>query len=215
MLESLTKLNEEQLELLKNLIDLGKIVIPSLATLFAVLLGARIGYRFSLKRFEIEKRLDFISQQVTEFYSPLVGCRMRIRASSELRVELSSACGTTWKKICEEQSTPFLDHEKHFEPFKKQIEDENQRFPKYLLPLYDEMVDRFTKKYWLAENTTKEFYKPFCRYVELWHRYYDEAIPPRVLEEVKIDESDLMPFYEDLEKNLNCLTGKIAKKEKC
>ena len=188
MPESLTQLNKEQLELLNNLIEFGKIAVPSLITLLAVFLGARVGYRFSLKRFKLEKRLDFICQQVTEFYSPLVGCRMRIRASSELRVELSGACGTAWKKICKEQPTPFLDHEKHFEPFKKQIEDENQRFPKYLLPLYDQMVDIFTKKYWLAENSTKEFYKPFCRYVELWHRFYDDAIPPRVLEEVRIVE---------------------------
>lgn len=34
-----------------------------------------------------------------------------------------------------------------------------------------------------------EFYKPFCRYVELWHRFYDDdTIPPCVLEEVTIDE---------------------------
>lgn len=206
-------MNKEQLELLNNLIEFGKIAIPSLITLLAVFLGARVGYRFSLKRFKLEKKLDFISQQVTEFYSPLVGCRMRIRASSELRVELSGACGTAWKKICEEQPTPFLDHEKHFEPFKKQIEGENKRFPKYLLPLYDQMVDIFTKKYWLAENSTKEFYKPFCRYVELWHRFYDDAIPPRVLEEVRIDEKDLIPFYEDLETNLNSLRGELAQKK--
>ncbi|MEW6614789.1 MAG: hypothetical protein AB1401_04925 [Thermodesulfobacteriota bacterium] len=206
-------MNKEQLELLNNLIEFGKIAVPSLITLLAVFLGARVGYRFSLKRFNLEKRLDFISQQVTEFYSPMVGFRMRIRASSELRVELSSACGTAWGKICEEQPTPFLEHEKHFEPFKKQIEDENQRFPKYLLPLYDQMVDNFAKKYWLAENSTKEFYKPFCTYVELWHRFYDDAIPPRALEEVKIEEKDLLPFYENLEETLNSLRGELAQKE--
>jgi hypothetical protein len=213
MPDSVTQMNKEQLELLNNLVEFGKIAVPSIITLLAVILGARVGFRFSLKRFKHEKRLDFINQQVTEFYSPLVGCRMRIRSSSELRVELSSACGTAWKKICDEQPTPFLDHEKHFEPFKKQIEDENQRFPKYLLPLYDQMVDIFTKKLWLAENSTKEFYKPFCRYVELWHRFYDDAIPPRVLEEVTIDEKDLLPFYEDLERNLNALRSELSQKK--
>ena len=74
------------------------------------------------------------------------------------------------------------------------------------------MVDIFTKKYWLAENSTKKFYKPFCKYVELWHRFYDDAIPPRVLEEVRIVEKDLIPFYENLETNLNSLRGELAQK---
>jgi hypothetical protein len=213
MPDASTQLTEQQIELFKNLIDFGKIAVPSLITLIAVVLGARVGYRFSLRRFKLEKRLEFINQQVTEFYSPLVGCRMRIRASSELRVELSAGCNTAWRKICDEQHTPFLDHEKYFEPFKKQIEDENQRFPKYLLPLYDQMVDVFTKKYWLAEDSTKDFYKQFCRYVELWHRYYDDVIPPRVLEEVKLEEKDLLPFYEDLERNLKSLREELALRE--
>ena len=135
---------------------------------------------------------------------------MRIRASSELRVELSSAGNTAWKKICTEQPHPFIEHATYFEPFKKQIEDENQRFPKYLLPLYDQMIDIFTKNYWLAEDSTKEFYKPFCRYIELWHRFYDDAIPPRVLEEVTLDEKDLLPFYENLESNLNMLRCELS-----
>ncbi len=213
MSDATTQLTEQQIELFKNLIDFGKIAVPSLITLLAVVLGARVGYRFSLRRFKLEKRLEFINQQVTKFYSPLVGCRMRSRASSELRVELSRVCNSAWIKICEEQPKPFLDHEKHFDPFKKQIEDENQRFPKYLLPLYDQMVDIFTKNFWLAEDSTKEFYKPFCRYVELWHRFYDDAIPPRVLEEVTIDEKDLLPFYDDLENNLNRLRHELSQKK--
>lgn len=116
-------------------------------------------------------------------------------------------------KFAMSSHNPFLDHEKHFEPFMRQIEDENKRFPKYLLPLYDEMVDVFTKNYWLAEDSTKEFYKPFCRYVQLWHRYYDDAIPPRVLEEVQIDEKSLLPFYEDLEINLIKLRIELAQKD--
>jgi len=212
MFNTFSQLTKEQLEFFNNLIDLGKIVIPSIVTLIAAALGALFAFKYSVKRFKLEKNIEFINQQVTEFYSPLVGCRMRIRASSELRVELGSACGTAWRKICEEQPRPFLDHNKYFEPFKKQIEDENQRFPKYLLPLYDQMVDIFTKKYWLAENSTKDFYKPFCRYVELWHRYYDDAIPPRVLEEIAIDEKDLLPFYENLENNLNRLRDELAQK---
>ncbi len=143
----------------------------------------------------------------------MVGCVNRIRASSELRVELSNASSVAWQKICKENPKPFRDHEKHFEPFKKQIEDENQRFTKYLIPLYDEMVKIFTDNFWLAEESTKEFYKPFCRYVELWHRYLDEVIPPRVLEDVRIEEHSLLPFYDDLKRHLRDLREELSQQQ--
>lgn len=214
MTDNLSQLNEQQLQFFNNLIELAKIILPAFFTLLAAILGAIFAYRFSIKRFRLEKKYDFIRQQLTEFYSPLAGCRMRIRASSELRVELSKACGTASEKVCKEQPYPFHEHEKRFEPFKKQIEDENQRFPKYVLPLYDQMVDIFTRNYWLAEDSSKHFYKPFCRYVELWHRYYDNAIPPHVLEEIKIDDETLLPFYEDIERHLNELRNKLSQKSR-
>ena len=108
MPDNLTQISNQQLQLFNNLIDFGKIVLPSLFTLLAAILGALFGYRFAIKRFKLEKKIDFVHQQVTKFYSPLVGCRMRIRASSELRVELSGACGTAWKKICEELEWEFI-----------------------------------------------------------------------------------------------------------
>lgn len=182
---------------------------PAVSLLIAIL-GAIVGYKFALRRFRKERRLDFVRDQVTLLYSPLVGCIKRIRASSELRVELSGACDTAWRRICDENAKPFLDHEKHFEPFKRQIEDENARFPKYLLPLYDQMVDTFTKHYWLAEPSTRVHYKPFCRFVELWHRNLDDAIPPRVLEELHIEEAPLVPFYDDIESHQNRLRDELS-----
>jgi hypothetical protein len=181
--------------------------------LIGIVSTAILTYHFALRKFRKEKRLDFVREQVTQFYSPLVGCIRRIRASSELRVELSRAASIAWQKICEENPRPFTDHEKHFEPFKKHIEDENVRFPKYLLPLYDEMVDIFTKNFWLAENSTKEYYRELCRYVELWHRHFDDSIPPRVYEEVKINEQPLLPFYDNLERNLEKLRDELAQEK--
>jgi hypothetical protein len=215
MTNTIAGLTPEQTRLALELVDLAKVVLPALFTLLAALLGARAGFRFALRQFRKEKRLEFARQQVTDFYSPMIGCIKRIRASSELRVELSGAANTAWQKTCEEQPKPFLEHEKPFEPFKRQIEDENKRFPRFLLPLYDQVLDTFTKNYWLADKSTKEFYQPFSRYVELWHRYYDQSIPPRVLDEVKIEEEPLVPFYKDLETHLERLRQEIALQEEC
>lgn len=209
MTNVVTELRPEQAKFMVELVDLCKVTIPSLCALLAVVLGAWLAYRFAIRRLRLEKRLGFVKQQIEHFYSPMIGSIKRIRASSELRVKLSVACNTAWQKIYEEQSAPFEDHEDHFEPFKRQIEDENKRFPKYLLPLYDHMLDVFTKNYWLAEGSTKEFYKPFFRYVDLWHRYLDNAIPPRIFEEITIEEEPLVPFYKDLESNLSRLKNEL------
>lgn len=210
MAGALSQLSADQLKLWIDLVDLGKVTIPAAITLLAAILSARLGYQYAERRFRAEKHLDFVRRQITEIYSPLVGLNERIRTSGELRVELSHGAERAWKRICKEQPHPFEDHDKFFEPFERQIEKENERFPQFLLPLYQEMVTVFTKNFWLAEDSTKEFYQPFCRFVELWERYLDEAIPSRVLEEVPIEEDSLVPFYEDLESTLARLRAELS-----
>ena len=210
MPNAVSQLTPEQVKLLSDFFDLLKIVIPSVITLLAALLSVRIAHRYDMRRFEREKHLDFLRQQLNEFYSPMLGRIRRIRASSELRVELSSGGNAAWEKICKKGGKPFVDHDKYFEPFKRQSEKEDERFPRFLLPLYQEMVNVFTKGFWLAEEDTQEFYKPFCRYVELWERYYEESIPPGVLEEVPIEEAPLTPFYENLEVHMKGLRQELS-----
>jgi hypothetical protein len=186
-----------------TLVNMITLVGPPTAT-------AILGYYLAVLRFRKEKRLEFIQKQITELYAPMVGSIKRIRVSSGVRVELGAAGNLAWNKICEENPTPFLDFQKHSEPLDGLIEYENRRFPTYILPLYDEMVDRFTKYYWVAENTTRDFYQPFCRYVELWHRYYDDTLPPPILQEVRTDEKPLEPFYDDLERTLGELRMELS-----
>ncbi|MDO9533666.1 MAG: hypothetical protein Q7O12_16275 [Deltaproteobacteria bacterium] len=169
-----------------------------------------IGYKLALRKFRKENRRDFILQQVKQFYSPMVGSIKHIRANRELRLELSNVSDVAWHKICEENPKPFHSHKEHFEPFMKQIEYDNQQFRDRILPIYEKMVDIFTNNLWLAEESTKIFYNPFRRYVELWQRYLDDAIPQRVIEELCIEEKYLLPFYEDLEKKLQILRNELA-----
>ena len=62
MTDASTQLTQHQIELFKNLIDLGKIIVPSLITLLAAVLGALAVYRFALRRLKFEKRLEFINK---------------------------------------------------------------------------------------------------------------------------------------------------------
>jgi len=185
-------------------------LFPYLSPIITSGSGLFIGYKLALRKFRKENRRDFVLQQVKQFYSPMVGYIKHIRGNRELRLELSNFSDVAWHKICDENPKPFHNHEEHFKPFMKQIEYDNQQFHDSILPIYEKMLDIFTNNLWLAEESTKILYNPFRRYVELWQRYLDDAIPSRVLEELSIEENCLLPFYEDLEKNLRILRNELA-----
>jgi hypothetical protein len=175
-----------------------------------VLLAAYVGYRFALRQLTHQKRLEFIEKQVTDFYSPMVGCRKRIRSESRLREELSHGSEAAWQDVCAENPTPFHDHAKHFEPYGRLIDYENEKFKNELLPLYDRMVEIFTSNFWLAEVSTQGHYGELIRFVEIWHRYLKQTLPPRVLEHVEHREERLYPLYVDLEDQLARLRSILA-----
>lgn len=208
MLEQYTaQINDEKIVLLKDLIELGKIVIPALITLLA----AYFAYRFANRQLKYKKALEFEERKIIQFYSPILGCRKKIQAHGELREELSQAANTAWQKICTQAPRPFTDHEKRYAPFKKIIEFNNKLLTKEIIPLYEKMLSIFTDNYWLAEESTKQYYEDLCRFVELWHRFLEDSIPYEVLDEIEYQEEKLHPFYEELENQTNRLKKLIAK----
>lgn len=197
--------------MLNNLIDFLEIALPYLFPLLGVLAGAYLGYFFGARQIRTQKRLESIERQLREFYSPMIGCLKKIRAKSELRFEIEKASNLAWQKICKEHPKPFLDHEKHFEPFRKSILYDNRQLRKELIPLYDKMVSIFTDKLYLAESSTKKWYSELCRFVELWHRWLAESISAEVIQKLDHTEERLKPFYQDLENQLEKLRNKLLK----
>lgn len=201
-------MSKENIDIINNLIDLSKIVLPSLFTLLA----GFFGYRYGLKQLKNQKKLEFIERQLREFYSPVLGCLKRIKAKSELRFEISKASDPAWQKICDEHPKPFLDSEKYFEPFKKQILYDNKQLREELIPLYDKMLSIFTENYYLAESETKKWYSELTRFVEIWHRWLDESIPAEVIKELDHKEERLKPFYDELESQIIKLQKELSGK---
>ena len=173
----------------KCLIDLSKIVLPSLFTLLA----GSFGYRYGLRHMKNQKRLEFVERQLREFYSPMLGCLKSIKAKSELRYEISKACEPAWRKICEEHPKPFLDSDKYFEPFKESLMYDDKQLRKELIPLYDKMLSIFSENYCLAESETKSWYSELTRFVN-WHRWLNESIPREVIRSWIIPKKDLHHF---------------------
>lgn len=201
-------MSKEYIDIINNLIDLSKIVLPSLFTLLA----ASFGYRYGFRLIKNQKRLEFVERQLREFYSPMIGCLKKIKAKSELRYEISKASDPAWRKICDEHPKQFWDHEKYFEPFKKSIMYNNKQLREELIPLYDKMVSIFTENDCLAESETKSWYQELTRFVELWHRWLNGSIPVEVIKELDHSEERLKPFYEDLETQILKLQKELSGK---
>lgn len=211
MSQYICTLTPDQISLIRDIVDLAKIVIPSAITLLA----GYLAYRFANRQSRYRKYLEFKERQVTSFYSPMIGCLKSIRAHSELRSDLSKAAGTAWDNICKNAPHPFLDHEERFVPFKKLIEYDNKKLREEILPFYDKMLKIFTDNYWLAEESTKAHYSELCRYIEIWNRWLDRSLPSEVLQEIEHDEERLKPFYKDLDVQLSNLLKIISNNKKC
>lgn len=203
--ECLSQLSKMDIETTKEWIGFWKVAIPSLVTLVAVFLA----YRFALSQARKKRITDLVEKQLASFYSPIWGCVRRINAQGNLRAELSEASNIAWKKICELAPKPFLDHDEKFEPFKKLIDYENQQLNDEVIPLYDKVLEIFTSNYWLSEESTRQYYEDYYRFVEIWHRYLNRTLPLETLREIEHGEESLKPFYQDIEKTMNELKRKL------
>lgn len=198
-------MRKEYIDLLNNLIDLLKILLPTFsATYFA--------YRYGMKRLRNQQSLRFIERQLREFYSPMVRCVKKIKVISELIFEISKNSNPAWRKICDEHPAPFIDHDKYFEPFKKSIMYNNKQFHDEVIPLYEKMVSIFTENLELANSSTKKWFPELWRFVDLWHRWLEKSIPKEVLEEMDHTEERLKPLYQDLENQLEELKKELSGK---
>ena len=188
--------------IMKELFDTIKFIIPPLATLLA----GYIGVRYGLKQVKIEKHLEFIEKQLKEFYSPLLGKRKYIRAKSEFRLKVETISGRQWKENAEkgiQQSIESVDNE---------IKYNNRQLNEEFLPMYREMLIIFKDNYWLAEPETREFYNELVEYVEGWNRWKEKGVTAETMKEIGHSEEKLKPFYEELDKRTDILRKEISQK---
>ena len=183
-------------------------MVAFLLQMLSALVGAAIVYVFGVRNLSVQRRNAFIEKQLSEFYSPIAGCRKRIRAKSELREKISGAAKGSWQDLCARYSDAQQirhNHEDLFAPYKSIIEYDNQQLRDELIPLYRKMLDVFTEKYWLADEDTRVYYQDFLEFVEIWERFLAEALPGEVIKKLDHTEENLRPFYEHVEQKLSTL----------
>lgn len=188
--------------LYSSLIDLVIIIIPALIT-------GLLGYLYGLLKLSREKKLEFYERQLREFYSPILGCVEEVKAKSKVREEIFKLSDPAWKKIVAEQPKPFLESDKYFEPFQKQILYDNKQFREELFTLYKKMFLIFSTNISLANSSTRKWYYELARFVEIWARWLEDSIPVEVVKEMNHNENRLEPFYQDLKVNMEKIRRKI------
>lgn len=115
-----------------------------------------------------------------------------------------------WKKIVAEHPIPFLESDKYFEPFQKQILYDNKQFREELFPLYKKMFTIFSTNISLANTSTRKWYYELTRFVEIWERWLADSISTEVIKELNNNENRLDLFYQDLELNMEKIRKEIS-----
>jgi hypothetical protein len=191
---------------INNLFDLLKIVIPS----FITLLAGYLGYKYGINQIMNQKRLEFIERQLREFYSPMIGHRKIVEANIKLINDIFKSADIEWKKLCEKNTNP---SEKERVSFDNIIKYNNKQLHEEIIPFYEKMISTFKENYYLAEPETRDYFDELFRFVDIWHRSFENSIPSSVIIELNQTENKLKPFYNDLEKQLEKLRKKLSLKK--
>ena len=178
------------------------------------LIGVAVGAWMTGRHQASERRYRYLLQQLTEFYSPMLGMREQIRIKSEIRLKISNAAGTAWPELVADAQEAGLDavqelQEKRWPGFERIIEYENRQFEQETLPLYRQMLQLFTAKSHPAEASTRSHHSQLIEFVEIWDRWLGAALPPEVLKRLEHDEERLQPLYQDLAAHFERLQARL------
>ena len=143
-----------------------------------------------------KRRSDFVRQQLTEFYGPLVSMRMEILARSELRVEISKAAKAEWQEGIAHAPDEFIRTRMH--EISAINDDETKILREILMPLYTGMLSLFRDKMWLAEPETQKYFKDFLTFIYIWERWLRQTITEEVIGRLGHGEEAIFPFYAHL-----------------
>jgi hypothetical protein len=188
-------------------------IAPALSGLIGFI-GIIVGAWLTGWRERAARRSQFVKQQLEEFYSPLVGLRLRIRAKSELREKIHAIASDVGSARYQGITDPRVSQEitqKNDAEFGAVLNYSETQLREELLPDYRRMLDLFTEKMWLAEKSTRLHYPKLVEFVEIWNRGLDKTLAREVIDKLEHSEGSLRPLYEDLEFHLECLRTQLSK----
>lgn len=140
---------------------------------------------------------------------------MEIRAKSEVRERIRSLSRAAYDNEIKQAGNNLTAREKiskeRWPEYEKGFQYDAQQLTEELVPLYREMLAHWNKNMALAEPSTQQHYKVFVEYVEVWNRALKKTLADEVTWEIKHEEKNLYPFYEDLEQQVARLREELMK----
>jgi hypothetical protein len=200
-------------------------ILPSAIAAAAGLFGVAVGGYVTAHNQKRERQQRRTSDQLAEFYSPMLALRAQILTKSELRLKISGEAESVWRKMMERPYTQFkneaslIDYverltKERSPDFERVIHYENRQLAEDIIPAYRKMVDLFTSKMHLAEFSTIQHFPALLEFVEIWNRWLDRSLPVEVLGQLNHSEEKLFPFYQDLADNFARLQGMLQEKRR-
>jgi len=180
--------------------------VPAIVGAVSALVGVAVGGFVAAHNQKRERQQKRISEQLAEFYSPMLALRLLILTKSEIRLKLSEAGNAAWQELIAKAREEGVEgirktRNERFATFERIISDNNRQFEEELVPSYRKMVELFTAKIHYAEPSTIKHFPALLEFVEIWNRWLDESLPHEVVEKLDHCEKSLHPFYVDVEAN--------------
>ena len=189
-----------------SITDFWSMAWPYVVPIVTIILSVWLTYYFTAKHFRKQKWYEFDQRRLDEFYGPMLGLIKQGIANTELNIKVSDVSNQAWRDICERHSRPFEDHDKYFEPFKKSLDYENERFRTEDIPALDKMLEIFKSKRHLAYPLTEKLFPQFSQYVDQFHR----PLPYEVLKKLDLSAEPLAKLSADVEAHVNNLRRKLS-----
>lgn len=188
----------------------------AIVTAAAGLIGVGLGGGLTLLNQRRQRADERIQKQLNEFYAPFLGIHMLIRAKSEFRLKLSGILGDAWPKLfanARAQGDPSLLKEtadQHWPAFEKAQDYTNHVQQHEIIPLYNKMVQLFTDKMPFIEPSTRKYFGELVEFVEIWNRFYADALPKETLALLDHREDKVKPLYTDVANQVENLTKQLS-----
>jgi hypothetical protein len=168
----------------------------------AGLMGVFVGAMMTSLNQKKERKHAHIRQQLQEFYSPMLGMRQEIAAKEESRRKINEMVHTTIKES--KANDPSGVPRGHYFPDERKAlmglsAHDHKQWEEEILPLYGEMLKKFTSELWLAEPSTRAHYGELTNFVERWSRVQALTDAAEVAWRVDLSDENVNPLYDDLE----------------
>jgi hypothetical protein len=175
----------------------------------SILVGGSLTLGGSWFMFRIQRRSSFYETQLKELYGPIRTLLWKIQAETQQRNRILEAGGKAWNNVVNAQVDRLPREQPNFEPYKKMLEDQNDRYEEVIRPLYRQIETILVEKSWLVTEETKNFFLKLYQYNNGQDLILQKRIPGEVYQDIEIKEEELQPFYDHIICTVEILQKKI------